>query len=82
MVEFGDFGGLGGGNGAFTRSSSNTKRDLGLFRCFPRPDRYFSLNSIHFRWFSVNSPEMIEVWGLGRKMHFGGKRGENTMNFA
>ena len=43
VVKFGDFGGLGGGNGAFTRSSSNTKRILGLFRCISRPNRYFSL---------------------------------------
>ena len=33
-MKFGDFGVLGGGNGAFTRSSSNTKRILGILGAF------------------------------------------------
>ena len=34
LVKFSDFGGLGGGNGAFTRSSSNTKRSLRILGAF------------------------------------------------
>ena len=61
FVKFGDFWCLGGGNLAFTRSSMKTKPILGLFRRSSRPDRYFSLNSTHFRWFSVKSPKMVEI---------------------
>ena len=75
LVEIDDFGVFGGGNGAFTRSSSNTQRILGLFRCFSRPDRYFSPNSTYFRWIPVNSPEMVGIWGLGRKIPFWGVTG-------
>ena len=66
---------LGGGNLAFTRSTMKTQSILGLFRWFSRPDRYFSPISTHFRWFSVNSPEMVGNWGLGRKMLFLGEAG-------
>ena len=74
-VEFGDFWCLGDGNLAFTRSSMKTLSILGLFRCFSRPDRYFSLNSTYFRWFSVKTPKIVEIWGLGRKMLFLGEAG-------
>ena len=34
LVKIGDFGGFGGGNGAFTRSSSNTQCILGILGAF------------------------------------------------
>ena len=75
VVKFSDFWCLGDGNLAFTRSSMKTWSILGLFRWFSRPDRYFSLNSTYFRWFSVKSPEMVEIWCLGKKMLFLGEAG-------
>ena len=81
-VKFGDFWCLGDGNLAFTRSSMKTWSILGLFRCFSRPDRYFSLNSTYFRWFSVKSPKWWKFGVWGGKCYFWGKRGGNSINFA
>ena len=70
VVKFGDFWCLEGGNLAFTRSSMKTQYILGLFRCFSRPDRYFSLKSTHFRWFSLKSPKIVEIQDSGREIPF------------
>ena len=75
VVKFGAFWCLGGGNLDFTRSSMKTQSILGLLRCFFRPDRYFSLKSTHFRWFSLKSPKIVEFLVLGRKIPFWGEAG-------
>ena len=81
VVKFGDFCCLGDGYLDFTRSSMKTQSILGLLRCFSRPDRYFSLKSTHFRWFSLKSPKIVEIRGLGREIPFWGEAGGEFHQF-